>query len=98
MALQIIANLIRMTLYAPISKQMAWMRMIFALMQKGEPMDELTKKAGRMIEIVNDRRDFYRSFGDEICDIASAVYQLIIRLQVLEMDLRGEQDGKKAKT
>lgn len=56
-------------------------------------MDDLSKHAGEMIEIMNNRRNHYRSLEDEISDIAKAVYNLIIRLQVLELgikDMRGD--------
>lgn len=58
-------------------------------------MDDLTNHAQRMLRIMDSRRDFYRSFGDEISDIASAVYLLIIRLQILESrmsDMRGDKN------
>ncbi len=63
-------------------------------------MDELTNHAQKMLKIVNDRGNFYRYEDDEICDIADAVYRLIIRLQVLEKgmaDMRGEQNDRKRK-
>ena len=58
-------------------------------------MDDLTNFAQKMLEITNNRRNYYRSLEDEICDIASAVYRLIIRLEVLESgirDLRGDKE------
>ena len=58
-------------------------------------MDNLSNHAGKMIEIMNNRRNHYRSLEDEISDIAEAVYHLIIRLQVLELgikDMRGDSD------
>lgn len=58
-------------------------------------MDDLTNFAQKMLEITNNRRNHYRSLEDEICDIASAVYRLIIRLEVLESgirDLRGDKE------
>ena len=58
-------------------------------------MDNLSNHAGKMIEIMNNRRNHYRSLEDEISDIAEAVYHLIIRLQVLELgikDMRGDNN------
>ena len=58
-------------------------------------MDDLTNFAQKMLKIVNDRGNFYRYEDDEICDIADAVYHLIIRLQVLEIgikDMSGDSD------
>ena len=47
-------------------------------------MDKLVKHAIRMLEIVEGENDFFRNDAKRQADIARAVYDTILRVQVLE--------------
>ena len=47
-------------------------------------MDKLVKHAIRMLEIVEGENDFYRNDAKRQADIARAVYDTILRVQILE--------------
>ena len=47
-------------------------------------MDKLVEHAIRMLEIVEGENDFYRNDAKRQADIARAVYDTILRVQVLE--------------
>ncbi len=47
-------------------------------------MDKLVEHAIRMLEIIEGENDFFRNDAKRQADIAKAVYDTILRLQVLE--------------
>ena len=47
-------------------------------------MDKLVEHAIRMLEIVEGENDFFRNDAKRQADIARAVYDTILRVQVLE--------------
>ena len=47
-------------------------------------MDKLVEHATRMLEIVEGENDFFRNDAKRQADIARAVYDTILRVQVLE--------------
>ena len=51
-------------------------------------MDKLVKHAIRMLEIVEGENDFFRNDEKRQADIARAVYDTILRVQVLERKAR----------
>lgn len=47
-------------------------------------MDKLVRHAIRMLEIVEGENDFFRNDAKRQADIARAVYDIILRVQLLE--------------
>lgn len=62
-------------------------------------MDKLVSHAIRMLEIVEGENDFFRNDAKRQADIARAVYDTILRVQVLERkaDRKTEPSGYKMK-
>ena len=60
-------------------------------------MDKLTEHAMRMLEIVDNERGFYKDMDGDVADIARAVYDIILRVQVLEhkADRKTENSSEK---
>ena len=60
-------------------------------------MDKLVEHAIRMLEIVEGENDFYRNDAKRQADIARAVYDTILRVQVLERkaDRKTENSSEK---
>ena len=58
-------------------------------------MDKLVEHAIRMLEIVEGENDFFRNDAKRQADIARAVYDTILRVQVLErkVDRKTEPTG-----
>lgn len=58
-------------------------------------MDKLVEHAIRMLEIVEGENDFYRNDAKRQADIARAVYDTILRVQILERkaDRKDEQQA-----
>ena len=52
--------------------------------KRGRVMDKLVEHAIRMLEIVEGENDFFRNDAKRQADIARAVYDTILRVQVLE--------------
>lgn len=50
-------------------------------------MDKLSKHAIRMLEIVDNERGFYKDMDGEVADIARAVYDTILQVQMLKTAL-----------
>ena len=48
-------------------------------------MDKLSEHAIKMLEIVDNERSFYHDYDREIADIARAVYDIILKVQILKM-------------
>lgn len=48
-------------------------------------MDKLSKHAIRMLEIVDGENDFFRNDSERQADIARAVYDVILQVQMLKM-------------
>ena len=47
-------------------------------------MDKLAEHAIKMLEIVDNERGFYKDMDGDVADIARAVYDIILRVQMLE--------------
>lgn len=60
-------------------------------------MDKLVEHAIRMFEIVEGENDFFRNDAKRQADIARAVYDTILRVQVLERkaDRKDENSSEK---
>ena len=60
-------------------------------------MDKLVKNAIRMLEIVDGENDFFRNDAKRQADIARAVYDTILRVQILErkVDHKTENSSEK---
>ena len=56
-------------------------------------MDKLVKHAIRMLEIVEGENDFFRNDAKRQADIARAVYDTILRVQVLERKARKTENS-----
>jgi len=56
--------------------------------KRGRVMDKLVEHAIRMLEIVEGENDFFRNDEKRQADIARAVYDTILRVQVLERKAR----------
>lgn len=48
-------------------------------------MDKLSEHAIKMLEIVDNEHGFYHDYDRDISDIARAVYDLILKVQILKM-------------
>ena len=48
-------------------------------------MDKLSEHAIKMLKIVDNERGFYKDMDGEVADIARAVYDLILQVQMLKM-------------
>ena len=47
-------------------------------------MDKLVEHTIKMLEIVDNERGFYKDMDGDVADIARAVYDTILRVQILE--------------
>ena len=47
-------------------------------------MDKLVEHTIKMLEIVDNKRGFYKDMDGDVADIARAVYDTILRVQILE--------------
>lgn len=47
-------------------------------------MDKLVEHTIKMLEIVDNERGFYKDMDGDVADIARAVYDIILRVQLLE--------------
>ena len=57
-------------------------------------MDKLVEHAIRMLEIVEGENDFFRNDAKRQADIARAVYDTILRVQMLERKAERKADRK----
>lgn len=52
--------------------------------KRGRVMDKLVEHTIKMLEIVDNEHGFYKDMDGDVADIARAVYDIILRVQLLE--------------
>ena len=59
-------------------------------------MDKLSEHAIRMLEVIEDERGYFKNMDRDVADIASAVYDLILQVQMLktQREKQAEQIAK----
>lgn len=58
--------------------------------KRGRVMDKLSEHAIRMLEIVDNERGFFKDMDGEVADIARAVYDIILEIQMLKAKKRSD--------
>ena len=58
-------------------------------------MDKLVKHGIKMLEIIENERGFYKDMDGDVADIARAVYDTILRVQVLERNADRKTEPRK---